>query len=51
MARDRFADEVEDIAPSLELDVLNGVAFLKDGFPFIAERNRAMIPPRPGSDT
>lgn len=43
--RDRVADEVKDFAPSLELDVPNGVAFSKDGFLFIAERNRVMMYP------
>ncbi|WP_083099459.1 PQQ-dependent sugar dehydrogenase [Pseudophaeobacter leonis] len=43
--RDRVADEVKDFAPSLELDVPNGVAFSKDGFLFIAERNRGMMYP------
>lgn len=43
--RDRVADEVKDFAPSLEFDVPNGVAFSKDGFLFIAERNRMMMYP------
>lgn len=43
--RDRVADEVKDFAPSLEFDVPNGVAFSKDGFLFIAERNRVMMYP------
>ena len=43
--RDKVADEVKDFAPSLELDVPNGVAFSKDGFLFIAERNRVMMYP------
>ncbi|MBJ6372466.1 PQQ-dependent sugar dehydrogenase [Sedimentitalea arenosa] len=43
--RDRVADEVKDFAPSLEMDVPNGVAFSKDGFLFIAERNRVMMYP------
>jgi len=43
--RDRVADEVKDFAPSLEFDVPNGVAFSKDGFLFIAERNRLMMYP------
>lgn len=47
MDRDRnyVADEVKDFAPSLEFDVPNGVAFSKDGFLFIAERNRVMMYP------
>lgn len=43
--RDRVADEVRDFAPSLELDVPNGVTFSKDGFLFIAKRNRVMMHP------
>ncbi|MEM7544474.1 MAG: PQQ-dependent sugar dehydrogenase [Pseudomonadota bacterium] len=43
--RDKVADEVKDFAPSLELDVPNGLAFSKDGFLFIAERNRVMMYP------
>ena len=43
--RDRVADEVKDFAPSLEFDVPNGVAFTKDGFLFIAERNRVLMFP------
>ncbi len=43
--RDRVADEVKDFAPSLDLDIPNGVAFSKDGFLFIAERNRVMMYP------
>jgi len=40
--RDKVADEVKDFAPSLEFDVPNGVAFTKDGFLYIAERNRVL---------
>lgn len=43
--RDRVADEVKDFAPSLDMDVPNGLAFSKDGFLFIAERNRLMMYP------
>ena len=43
--RDRVADDVKDFAPSLEFDVPNGVAFSKDGFLFIAERNRVLMFP------
>ncbi len=43
--RDRVADEVKDFAPSLEMDIPNGVAFTKDGFLYIAERNRVMLYP------
>ncbi len=43
--RDFVADEVKDFAPSISFDVPNGVAFSKDGFLFIAERNRVMMYP------
>ncbi len=43
--RDNVADEVKDFAPSIEFDIPNGVAFSKDGFLFIAERNRVMMYP------
>ncbi|MFK7892336.1 MAG: sorbosone dehydrogenase family protein [Granulosicoccus sp.] len=43
--RDRVADEVKDFAPSLEFDIPNGVTFSKDGFLFIAERNRVLMFP------
>jgi len=43
--RDKVADEVKDFAPSLEFDVPNGVAFTKDGFLYIAERNRVLMFP------
>jgi len=43
--RDRVADDVKDFAPSLTFDVPNGLAFSKDGFLFIAERNRMMMYP------
>lgn len=43
--RDNVADDVKDFAPSISFDVPNGVAFSKDGFLFIAERNRVMMYP------
>ena len=43
--RDFVADEVKDFAPSLEFDVPNGAAFSKDGFLYIAERNRVLMFP------
>ncbi|MEM9060427.1 MAG: PQQ-dependent sugar dehydrogenase [Pseudomonadota bacterium] len=43
--RDKVADEVKDFAPSVEMDVPNGVAFTKDGFLYIAERNRVVMYP------
>lgn len=43
--KDRVADEVKTLAPSLAFDAPNGPCFSKDGFPFIAERNRAPASP------
>ena len=43
--RDYVADEVKDFAPSLKFDVPNGTAFSKDGFLYIAERNRVLMFP------
>ncbi len=40
--RDRVADEVKDFAPSVTFDIPNGPCFSKDGFLFIAERNRVL---------
>lgn len=40
--RDRVADEVMDFAPLVTFDVPNGPCFSKDGFLFIAERNRVL---------
>ena len=38
--KDGAADEVKRFAPSLEFAIPNGVCFSKDGFLYIAERNR-----------
>jgi glucose/arabinose dehydrogenase len=43
--RNRVADQVMDFAPSIVFDVPNGPCFSKDGFLFIAERNRVLIFP------
>lgn len=43
--RDRVADEVKDFAPSLEMDIPNGLAFTPDGMLYIAERNRVLLYP------
>lgn len=43
--RDRVADEVKDFAPSLEMDIPNGLAFTPDGMLYIAERNRVLMYP------
>jgi glucose/arabinose dehydrogenase len=40
--RDRVADEVKDFAPSLTFDIPNGPCFSRDGFLYIAERNRVL---------
>ncbi len=40
--RNRVADEVKDFAPSITFDIPNGPCFSKDGFLFIAERNRVL---------
>lgn len=38
--KDGAADEVKRFAPSLEFAIPNGVCFSKDGFLYVAERNR-----------
>ncbi len=43
--RDGVADEVKDFAPSIDFDIPNGVEFSKDGFLFVAERNRVLMFP------
>jgi glucose/arabinose dehydrogenase len=43
--RNRVADQVMDFAPSITFDIPNGPCFSKDGFLFIAERNRVLIFP------
>src|SRR5207237_2455423 len=43
--KDGTADEVKRFAPSLDFAIPNGVCFSKDGFLFIAERNRVRIFP------
>ena len=43
--KDRVADEVKRFAPSLDLTIPNGPCFSKDGFLFIAERNRVLMYP------
>jgi glucose/arabinose dehydrogenase len=40
--RDRVADQVMDFAPSVTFDLPNGPCFSKDGFLYIAERNRVL---------
>jgi glucose/arabinose dehydrogenase len=43
--RDRVADQVKDFAPSITFDIPNGPCFSKDGFLYIAERNRVLVFP------
>lgn len=43
--RDRVADEVKVFAPSVEMQVPNGVCFSKDGFLYVAEHNRVLVFP------
>ncbi len=40
--KDGTADEVKRFAPSLAFDIPNGPCFSKDGFLYIAERNRIL---------
>jgi len=53
---DNVADTVEEFSPSVKFDIPNGVCYSKDGFLFVAERNRVMMFPAAeffmeGSDT
>lgn len=43
--KDGAADEVKRFAPSLAFDIPNGPCFSKDGFLYIAERNRILVFP------
>ena len=43
--KDGTADEVKRFAPSLDFAIPNGVCFSKDGFLYIAERNRIRVFP------
>jgi len=43
--RNRVADEVMDFAPSITFDIPNGPCFSRDGFLYIAERNRVLVFP------
>ncbi len=42
---DNVADTVEEFSPSVKFDIPNGVCYSKDGFLFVAERNRVMMFP------
>lgn len=43
--RNRVADQVMDFAPSVTFDIPNGPCFSRDGFLYIAERNRVLVFP------
>lgn len=43
--RNRVADQVMDFAPSITFDIPNGPCFSRDGFLYIAERNRVLVFP------
>ncbi len=43
--KDRVADEVKVFAPSLSLNVPNGVCFSRDGFLYVVENDRALVFP------
>ena len=43
--RDRVADEVKTFAPSVKMEIPNGICFSKDGFLYIAEQNRVLVYP------
>ena len=40
--KDRVADEVKRLAPSIPMAIPNGVCFSKDGFLFVVEQNRVL---------
>jgi glucose/arabinose dehydrogenase len=42
---DRVADQVMRFAPSVDLDIPNGLCFSKDGFLYLVERNRVLFLP------
>ena len=53
---DNVADTVEEFSPSVNFDIPNGVCYSKDGFLYVAERNRVLMFPAAeffmeGSDT
>ncbi len=53
---DNVADTVEEFSPSVNFDIPNGVCYSRDGFLYIAERNRILMFPAAeyfmeGSDT
>ena len=42
---DNVADTVDEFSPSVSFDIPNGVCYSRDGFLFVAERNRVMMFP------
>jgi glucose/arabinose dehydrogenase len=42
---DNVADTVEEFSPSVNFDIPNGVCYTADGFPYVLERNRALMFP------
>jgi glucose/arabinose dehydrogenase len=43
--KDRVADEVKRLAPSIQFAIPNGVCFSRDGFLFVVEQNRVLTLP------
>ena len=43
--KDRTADEVKVLAPSIDFMIPNGVCFSQDGFLYLAEQNRVLVLP------
>jgi glucose/arabinose dehydrogenase len=43
--KDRVADEVKVLAPSIDFMIPNGVCFSRDGFLYLAEQNRVLVLP------
>jgi glucose/arabinose dehydrogenase len=43
--KDRIADEVKTVAPSLSFNVPNGTCFSRDGFLYVIEHERALVFP------
>jgi glucose/arabinose dehydrogenase len=43
--KDRVADDVKVLAPSIKMAVPNGVCFSKDGFLYLVEQNRVLVLP------
>lgn len=43
--KDRVGDEVKVFAPSVDMQVPNGVCFSRDGFLYVAEHNRVLVFP------